>query len=195
MSILLAETEIDAVNAMLDLIGERNVTTITATGRPDVVAAKNHLDNMTKRVCAEGWWFNTRKKQTLSVTAGEYLIPEHWVKVDLTDRFTNQQWAERDSKLFNLETGLDSGFTEDLTVDYIEILEYETLPRLARIYISAAAAVLFSGSRVGSKIELDEIKENAGIARADLEAENLRSGDYNMQRQPDINRVMAEHRR
>lgn len=188
-------TKLEAVNTMLRLLGERKVNTLTDPTRLDVIGAIDALDEMTKRVQIESWWFNERLNQDLTPVNGIYNIPDVWLKVDVIFRSTSRQLVYRDKKLFNLKTGAFDGHTETIKVDFTEEIPFDQLPQSARSAIATSAAVLFTTERIGSREMLREIRENALQAWSELQAEEMQASDTNLSHQPEIARVLLEHRR
>lgn len=195
MGLLTPMTKLEAVNTMLRLLGERKVNSLTDPTRLDVIGAIDALDEMTKRVQIESWWFNERLNQDLLPVNGIYNIPNVWLKVDVIHRSSSKQFVYRDKKLFNLKTGAFDGNTETIKVDYTEEIAFDQLPQSARSAIATSAAVLFTTERIGSREMLREIRENAEQAWSEMQAEELQASDTNLIHQPEIARVLLEHRR
>lgn len=77
-------TKLEAVNILLDTIGETPVNSLTGTLTADVAKAKSTLEEVNKRVQNKGWHFNTKYDYTLTPDAitNHIAIPVNVVKVD-----------------------------------------------------------------------------------------------------------------
>ena len=186
-------TKLDAVNIMLALIGERPLNNLVNLNRAKAIAAVNDLDRITKRTLTEGWWFNRFEEVDIFPVGGKYPIPDHWSGVDLSSS-TSLNLVVRDGFLFDMKTQADTGFTDTIKIDYIELLEFERIPHVAREAIATAAAVLFVGSQLGSALVLSETRENSLQAWETFEGEELKHLDANLQHMPEISRVMRRRR-
>lgn len=175
-------TKLEAVNLCLDSIGERPVSSIEESSRLDVVRAVNVIDEVSRLVQVRGWWFNTEPEFVLTPTSpgGVYNVSNNVLKVDVTrgKEDNTYKFVFRNGKLYDVKSRTDSGFTDDLTVDLVVLVDYDELPEEAKLYISRRAAVTFQARTVGSttlsRITEREAQEAwAELLKAEIDAEDL----------------------
>ena len=77
-------TELQLVNQMLRKAGVQTVTALDSTNPPDVVAAKDTLDDIRRSISEMGWWWNTEVEVELTPDAatGEIALPADYISVD-----------------------------------------------------------------------------------------------------------------
>lgn len=169
-------TRLEAVNSMLSAAGEAPVANLSDNGGVDSTMAEAILDRKCREIQEEGWHFNTRS-MTLVPTGGEILIPDNVISVDPNDLRLNN-YGVRGNRLFDLATGLTTGFTANVTVSVIEMLEWSDLPQSARSYILAEASRVFVDDVVVDSARARSVREDVIKARARLHREELRTGNY-----------------
>lgn len=171
-------TKLEAVNMVLDAIGESPVSSLTS-GLPDAEAAEAKLDEVRVEILSRGWHQNIEKDVTLKRDANnEILLSNIYLRVDSTggDKEVNvvQRYSNGKRKLFDV-TKRSYTFTKDLVVDLIIDIPFEELTVELQNYIASRAARKFQESALGSS-SLDsftvraEAESWAGLQ--DAEAEN-----------------------
>lgn len=171
-------TKLEAVNMVLDAIGESPVSSLTS-GLPDAEAAEAKLDEVRVEILSRGWHQNIEKDVTLKRDASnEILLSNIYLRVDSTggDKSINvvQRYSNGKRKLFDINNRSFT-FTKDLTVDIIIDISFEELTVELQNYIASRAARKFQESALGSS-SLDsftvraEMESWAGLQ--DAEAEN-----------------------
>lgn len=136
-------TLLDAVNMMLDAVGQSPVNSLQPEDlNISAATAVTALGNTARSVQMTGWYFNTMDdyKLTPHPTTGEIILPANFVAV-LRDPYrtpSNVAFTKRGNRLFNRR---DNTFvwTTPITVRVRLILEYEELPEPFRWYIAAKA--------------------------------------------------------
>jgi len=171
-------TKLDAVNIVLNSIGETPVSSLTS-GLPDAEAAESKLDATIKEVLAKGWQQNLERSITMSRNSdGEIIIPNQFLRVDTVgyDRHINVAIRKQNGKrkLFNV-VDYTFKFDHDLTVDAVVEIEFDALIFELQNYIAYRAARKFQESAMGSQ-SLDGFavreEQEAYAALLDAEAEN-----------------------
>lgn len=156
-------TELEAINTMLESIGERPVNEIGTSQRQDVLRAENALRETLRMVQNAGWWFNTLEEQELEPDVnGEIILAANTLKFQqlhngVAFNFDRRRLAMRKDtstdqiKVYDLR---NRTYELDDTVfaDLVEGLEFDELPESARRYIALRAAVTFQARSVGSRI-------------------------------------------
>ncbi len=127
-------TELEAVNEVLNSIGQSAVATITGDIPVDAETALNMLYGSSRDLQEEGWQFNTETAVTISLDGDSKLpIPTDALRVDGEDSINVVQ---RGGFLYDLD---DNTFTfdEDMDVTLVRHLEWDTLPQVVRRYVIA----------------------------------------------------------
>lgn len=150
MSTLVPTTELEAVNAMLRIIGEPPANTLTAPTRADVTAAVDALDDASRNIQQTGWYWNS-ENEVLHSNAGapNYYItlPSNTLSARVSARSldsTTSAYVYRNGRLYN-STDRTYSF-EDLGpfyLDLIVLVTFEELPEAARRAIFRRAAIDF----------------------------------------------------
>ena len=170
-------TQLEAVNSMLGHIGEAPVSSISNPSALPISAstALSVLDEVSREVQSEGWYFNSEKDVTLSPDgSGNIVLDSDVVFADVVDYTLDV--AQRGSKLFDRKNNT-LVFTKDVTVSLIRLLDWDDLPEPARRYITLRASRMLQGRLVGSR-ELEAlIARDEYIAKSRLEEYDSNSSD------------------
>ncbi|MBF0621166.1 MAG: hypothetical protein HQL54_04500 [Magnetococcales bacterium] len=160
-------TKLEAVNQMLEAIGESPVSSLDA-GLVEAQKAIRVLERVTKEVLGKGWHYNTDRNITLVPDinqripiAEQVLLLDSTGKdkgVDVTLRFENGQRC-----LFNLDNRTFT-FKNPVLVDIVWSRDFTELPHALQLYVAALATRKFQESEMGS-VALDSFTR-----RQELEA-------------------------
>ncbi len=160
-------TQLEAVNSMLGHIGESPVNSISDTSAVpvSVSVAIAALNEVSKDVQSEGWHFNTETDVKYSPVGGSITVPADIIQFDPID--TSLDIVQRGATLFDRKNNTTT-FTSDLTVNQMRLLDWDSLPEVARRYITLKASRVFQGRIIGSR-ELEAlIARDEYVARANL---------------------------
>ena len=170
-------SKLEAVNSMLGHIGESPVNSISDTNALPVSAATavSVLDEISRAVQAEGWHFNTELKVTLTPASDNTItLGSDIIEVDAID--TTIDIVQRGLNLFDRSNN-STTFSSNLEVNLTRLLDFTSLPEVARRYITLRASRVFQGRMVGSR-ELEAlIARDEYNARADLMDADGRTSD------------------
>ena len=170
-------SKLEAVNSMLGHIGESPVNSISDTNALPVSAATavSVLDEISRAVQAEGWHFNTELKVTLTPASDNTItLGSDIIEVDAID--TTIDIVQRGLSLFDRSNN-STTFSSNLEVNLTRLLDFTSLPEVARRYITLRASRVFQGRMVGSR-ELEAlIARDEYNARADLMDADGRTSD------------------
>jgi hypothetical protein len=180
MSTISRTSELEAVNTMLDAIGESPVSSLEVSGLVDVAKAKSALDEISREVQAKGWHFNTETDYPLPVSLdGTITLPSNFLSVDTVGAQRHLDVVQRGSRLYDKKNHTYI-FTESIKADVTLLLEWEELPQVARHYIMIRASRVFQSRVLGSAEQFQfsaQQEQDALIALNESEGE---TGDYNM---------------
>ena len=170
-------TELRAINRMLALVGEAPVTDVTAP-IPEVIDARETLNQVLLEVLALGWGFNTDEGYPLTPDEDNKIaVPDNALSVDATD--TSKQIIQRLGLLYD-KGAHSSDFTEPVKADIVWLLPFHLLPYPAQNYVMVRAARRFQRDRLGS-VTIEQLSENdERMALALLYEYDSSTSDYNL---------------
>ena len=172
-------TKLDAVNTIISNIGQAPTTTLD-TQNPQVNLAELVLDEVSNKVQAEGWVFNTEQDYPFNPDAvtGQIAVPENVLRID-------QPWGTdynvviRDGKLYD-RNAHSYTWTEQQCLNVTWLFDFEDLPEAAKEYIIIRAANLFAMRATGSTEIAKYSEREEANARAALMNYECMQGDYNI---------------
>lgn len=167
-------TALDAVNQMLQSIGQGRVNSLGSSSSVDAENAEITLTNTTREVQARGWWFNSEYDYPLSAdTAGHLLLPDGCLQFYADSYYGT--FVARGGRLYD-----KVNHTSDFAIPYeirgsiVWHLPFDDLPHNARQYITRRAGREFQIGAVGSDLLYKFTREMEDEALAELTREHLR---------------------
>lgn len=183
MAMIQAQTELEAVNAMLMSIGQAPVSTLNVTGIRDVNIAREQLKASARRCLSMGWDFNTDLNYEVTPNIdGIIPVPVGALSTDPMSASEDVTTRRHPSGVMAFYNKNDNTFTytTPLSLKVIWGFDFADLPECARNYIATWAARRFQSKQVGSQI-LDRFEqEDEMSAWIILQREERRSADTNM---------------
>lgn len=175
---LLPTSELDAVNDMLDAIGETEVSSLEDLA-PDAASALTTLRRTSREVQARGWHWNTSFRRLSATAQGEYILPSNTIKIDTVGKDRNVDVIIRGGKLYDRRPFKNTTVFEEKTleVELVEMLRFEDLPEIARQFIYIRAARVFQEKEIGSTGLSRFDKADEKDARAELDRDQLNTAD------------------
>ena len=188
-----------AVNSMLRMIGESSVSDLATPTRSDVDAAIALLEEVSREIQSEGWWFNREVVDLVPDGNGEIVLNETILSVDKTLYSPSTEYVERgDGGVMKLYNTKDRTFVfTESKVEVVIIFQFlfEELPEVVRKAITSRATRLLCEARV-LDINLAKIlSQDELINRAKLEDAELSNGDYNVFKGPDLHNLVSQWHR
>ena len=146
-------TKLEAVNVILDSIGESPVSSLSS-GLPDAEAAEVKLNEVNKLVQAKGWHQNTEFDVKLIPDSNQnILVPATYLRVDTRGNDKNVNVSVRRlnniSMLYDIKNRLFT-FEKSLQCDIIQLLDFEDLSLELSNYIAYRAARKFQEAQMQS---------------------------------------------
>jgi hypothetical protein len=185
-------TELDAINTMLEVIGEAPVSSINLA-LPDVATAKSILDGALRDVQTIGLNSNTDDYYELTPTgadpgpAGEFTIPTDPYPVLRIDAFNPYRHVvKRGLKLWDKDNHTYIFTETSLRVNIVWLLPFADLPTSTRVYITMKAAAQFHARVLGSEALSPYAEKDERTAYALFQAEELCTGQYSMLNSPGL---------
>ena len=156
----MAITKLEAVNLMLDTIGERPVSSLSS-GLADAETAERMFNRVNADVQSVGWHVNRDRKYELTRDSDDkFPLPSTTLSVDTVEEHKWINVANRNGYLYDIKnksltwTATTNNDYSTLYVDITQEQDYTELPYTLQRYIAAKAAREFQES-VMKSIALD----------------------------------------
>lgn len=180
MSTTSLTTELEAINTMLDAIGESPVSNLEVSGLVDVVKARAVLNEVSRLCQSRGWTFNTESEYPLPRQVDTTItVPGNFIAVDCSPYNPQVDTVLRGSRVYDRKNHTYS-FTQDIKADVTFLLSWDELPQAARAYIATRAARVFQTRVLGSDTANRDLADQEAAAWAALNVAEGDSGDYNI---------------
>lgn len=167
----MATTKLEAINVMLQAIGEAPVADIEDTGNADVVSALDVLSEIRVSVLTRGWYENTIEESTLSLTVDNKIpTPSNVLRLVPIDNSSDVKATIRGDFLFDVENNTNI-FDAALKVKLIQDLPWEDLPEHLQHFIKVRAARTLVQRDLGDGVETRFTAQDE--ARAEAEARKI----------------------
>jgi hypothetical protein len=174
-------TELDAVNAMLETIGQPPVSTLSGALALETSIAVDVLNSISREVQNVGWYFNTAYDVSFPLDNNNQ-APVSSDALDVTITSHNNI-IQRGTYLFDLEEQtnvLDPSTQGNIKGTTVNFLAFTDIPQAARSYITIKAARLFQKKVMGSA-DLDNLSqadENSARLKLLAEESNKRRSSF-----------------
>lgn len=181
-------TKLEAVNELLDAIGEDPVSSLTS-GLDDAESAERVLDRVSRRIQKQGWHCNTDHKITLVRDIDGYIaVPSNTLRIDTSGTSSDVNVVKRASRLYDIKNKTFV-FTKSLVCRIVYKLDFGDLTSALQDYIAAIAARDFQSSVMGS-VSLDAFTaRSTSEAWTSLMAEESENDDTNVLDNPSSRRI------
>ncbi|ASV44568.1 tail protein [Agrobacterium phage Atu_ph02] len=174
------ETKLSLVNHLLQVVGERRVTTLE-TGHPSVIQAIQALESMNRDFQGKGWWFNTnRDVRLVPNNLGEVLLPSEALafsitrhQLDYMQPANKQQYVKRGKRLYDAWNNTYT-INRTLMADLVIEIEIEDLPQIAATYLKHWSAETYYVDDDGDIQKSDRLAQRTMLAFHALKAEQMR---------------------
>ena len=188
-------TELDGVNCLLLSIGNAPVNALDTPGNKDAAIARLTLFDVSRQTQAKGWWFNREYGYPLVADAnGNIAVPATTLQLAGAD--TKYRVIQRNGQLYDLDARsfvFPVGTT--VLVDLTQMFAFETLPQVARNYITARAARIFQTNTIGSDILYRFGAEQVAEAYTSLIQADTRAKRANVLQGPRMTQVVSRYGR
>lgn len=190
------ETKLDLVNHLLQVVGERRVTTLE-TGHPSVVQAIQALDSWNKEFQGKGWWFNkNRDVKLLPTNTGEILVPATALEIQVTkyindnlSPYNKVRYSRRGNRMYDTWENtytIGNPIWADITI----LLDIEDMPQVAASYLKHLAAQNYYVDDDGDLNKASKLEERTMIAWHALKAAQLRIESTNALDSPSAQQLL-----
>ena len=177
---LLKTSELEAVNRVLQMLGEAPVNSLS--GQFGLAKqAQDSLTDVSRRVQAEGWSFNTDYQVTIKPDANKNLLVGSNVSRVVVDilAYPDYDIVERKGKLYD-RLNQTFEFTDEVKADLTYMYDWDELPEHARQYIMTRAGRQLQEAIKGSP-DLTKLNFAAEAeARTQFVEEETTKSEHNM---------------
>ena len=185
-------TTLDAVNKILRAVGEAPVTS-EESQNPYVLAAKNILDEKSKEIQSMGWWFNTQYNvRLLPDNQGFVQVPSNTLAIDNHERYGGV--AVRDDYLIDLSNNTNK-FTQAVTINIVEEVDFNNLPYVAAQDITAQSAVEMQRAYEMDDKKYEALAMDAQRTRIELKKQHARNNNFNSLDSPQAQKMLGRNLR
>ncbi|WP_225623929.1 hypothetical protein [Vibrio panuliri] len=168
-------TELQAVNAIIESIGESPVNSLS-TGVEEAQLAHSLLLRVSREVQSHGWVFNIEPLVVLEPDTEQFIhVPNNALKVIVS----NPLIQARGTRLYDLRR-MTFKFDGSVVCEITKLLPFEWLPESARNFIVVRAGRMFQSRYVGSATLNGFLEEDEMMARLALEADELAVARHNI---------------
>jgi len=168
--------KLEAVQMLLRAVGSSPVNSLNVA-HPDVANAVSSLERLRKSVQRRGWWFNTDYNVIFQAdVSGEVRIPKEVTKFIAADA----TYVKRGRKVYNSQTQTFNIGTEVIALKTVRSLEWEEMPASMQEYTAYLACSQFVSDELEDPAKEQKYQTLAGIAKIDVDAEDLESVKVNV---------------
>lgn len=180
MTTITLTSELEAINTLLDAIGESAINSLSVSGLADVAKARAVLDEVSRDVQTTGWDFNTEPEYPLTrSTEGTISLPSNCLKASFAKTAPDLKLAQRGLRLYD-KVKHTFAFDKDLTTTATFLLPWDDLPQVARHYIMVRAARIFQARTLGSDTQFKFSEGEEGFALSAMQESEGDTGGYNV---------------
>lgn len=184
------QQEIDAVNTILNSIGQASVSALEATN-PDVTIAYDTLIIVSREVQAEGWTINTEEHVKITPDVNDEIvisaITGDVLQIDLSRDVVANMGKDAIIKSGKLYDRVEKSYewtADEVYCDIVYLYSFSDLPVQYRDYITARAAAIVSSRIVGDSNQYQVLKLKETECRALVIEYDCNQGDYSFTGRP-----------
>jgi hypothetical protein len=177
---LTTTTELEAVNTMLNTIGEAPINTLVDMASVDAITALSILRTVNRSVQSQGWFFNTEYEYPLVVNQDNQLpLPLNLLSLDSSSQSTEFDIVQRGSLAYDRQNHTYT-FTDTLKCNVTLLLDFSEVPEAAKHYIAIRASRIFQDRLLGSDSLHNMNREDEYQALTTLRSMESENADYNI---------------
>ena len=177
---IISSTELEAVNVILNNIGETSVASLEDETLIDAQMARSLLTNVSREVQTKSWHWNTDiERKMLRNNKGEIILPTNTMMVSPAGIDRDLALVQRGRFLYD-RTKHTYNFEKDITVDLTIALPFDEMPESARRFVTLRAARMFQEQTISSESLAQGDRIDEAIAYSTMMNEHLRVGNFSM---------------
>ena len=173
-------TELEAVNTMLNTIGEAPINTLVDMASVDAITALSILRTVNRSVQSQGWFFNTEHDYPLVPNySNQIQLPLNLLSLDSSNTSTEFDIVQRGSLAYDRQNHTYT-FAGTVKCSIILLLEFTETPEAARHYITIRASRILQDRLLGSDSLHNMNREDEYQALTTLRSMESETADYNI---------------
>lgn len=177
---LVPTSELEAVNTLLNTIGEAPINSLETSGSVDVAIARQTIHEVSRQVQTTGWHFNSEKEFPMARDMDNKIpVPPNALSIDTSAIEYDYDVTRRGDFLYDRKEHTFI-FDKTLKCDVVWFLPFEDLPQSARNYITIRAARVFQGRQLTSQVIKPYTDQEEFQAQSDFVLDEGLTADYNI---------------
>lgn len=170
-------TKLEAVNLIRSCIGSYPINSLNEHEDMDTANILRIMDMESRRIQGQGWDFNTHTAYVMKPDI--YTKKIRWNKNFLKYKSTSgHTYVKRGDYLYDINNRTDK-FDTDVTLEVIELVDFDDLPECFKDYITMKTAFTFQARYIGDTTILNTIQAELELAHSEIVQYELDSGSYN----------------
>ena len=172
-------TRLEAVNAVLNAIGDTPINTLEDDESVEVSIINEMIDFTSRSLQSQGWDFNTIPEITLTpdFRDNKIVYPKQYLHIENSDPSTIL--VQRGGYLYNMTTRSYT-FTSPIVISAIEFLDFDDLPHQFRYYITIKVAKEYQERYLGDQLLAQELANKLSEAHMFVLRYDVNRGNYNI---------------
>lgn len=162
-------TELEAVNMMLNYIGDPPVNSLDDIEETEAAVAYRLLNQTSREVQSHGHPWNTFFMELVPDESGTMTVPADALKAVCSDL----RYMAMGGKVYDRQENTFTLTKLKLKFEIVRYLDWESLPEAARNFILLSASRLFMENAVGSSDMVNMIAEQLAVADRELKELDL----------------------
>lgn len=158
--------ELEAVNEILEVVGESPVSSLDAQGDVDVANARRVLASENKRIQSKGWAFNIEEGVSLEPDIYSGIIRYDASYLSVLEANKRTTYINRNGRVWDTTSRTDR-FDAPITINMIVARKLDEMPYAVRNLIVLSAAKRFNAAYFGDDSVDVDIRDRLMLATVD----------------------------
>jgi len=146
--------------------------------------AESTIDDTLRDIQVSGWVWNRRRVTLELLSDGTIPVPGNYLRIDSTSNTTYREedgvfYTVRGGNLFDMKAGSGT-FASDVTLDIVELLDWDDVPQVCRTYAIMKAARRYTDQTLVDPNLARYTRQDELEAFQQLRKEELRLGNFNI---------------
>jgi hypothetical protein len=177
-------TLLEAVNVLLEAIGEMPVDTLDREQQGDARVAERTILEFHKQGQAEGWHWNTEHSYPFErdKATGEIVVPANVIKFAPDLYHEGRRFVLRGQRVYDTweRSYKIADDVKEVRADVVWMLDFDSCPEVFNRWVTVKSARVFAARALGDKDTVQYTAMDERDARAELEAVELETAGYNI---------------
>ena len=175
--------KLEAVNEMLEAIGEYPVDALDTGGVSMAADAERVLDREDRRIQGDGWYENTEEEAELTPDVNDKVaITGTVLSIDTRDESDDLHVGVRDGYLYDLDDLTDKFDETTIYATIIRQIAFSNLSPALRAFVTAQAKLVFHKNHVNDPKRITTLYDERDMARGKARKKDAANADYSILR-------------